>query len=534
MGPMNLNHTSKSAVPWGLATIVALATLALYAQVARHGFLHYDDNLYVTENPRVLAGLSWGAVRWAFTTFQASNWHPLTWLSHLLDVQLFGPEPGAHHLVNAALHAVNAAVLLLVLTALTGAPGRSALVAALFAVHPLHVESVAWISERKDVLSTLFGLLMLGCYAGWARHRSARWYAGVVTALTAGLLSKPMWVTAPFLLLLLDVWPLRRWAGSPLPVDPACPDRPRLPLGALLLEKLPLLLLAAASSAMTVLAQARSGALDSLRVGLPERIANALVAYAIYLWKTVWPARLAAYYPHRAGDLPGWHVAAAAALLLAVSMACLAVARRSPWLLVGWCWFLGTLLPVIGLVQAGAQAMADRYSYLPLVGLFIAFAWGGAALAERWRVTRLAVGLALLLLSALGAVTWRQIGFWVDQEHLFRHALEVTERNAVAHLALSQELASQGRTPEALVEAEAAVNADGQNARAWKNLGYVRFKAGRLEDSVAALRRAIALDPGYAGAHGNLGVAYRLSGRTAEAQREFAEEARLRALAAPP
>jgi hypothetical protein len=281
-----------------VAALLALGTLALYARVAGHQFLFFDDDRYVTENARVLAGLSWDNVRWAFETFSVANWHPLTWLSHMLDVQLFGPSAGAHHLVNAALHAANAALLLLVLSRMTGAPGPSLLVAALFAVHPLHVESVAWVSERKDVLSTLFGLLMLGAYAGYARRPGLGRYLLVALSLAASLLAKPMWVTAPFLLLLLDLWPLQRLEGSPIAGDDRCLPLPRQSTWRLVAEKLPLFALSAASSAMAVAAQRGSGALMSLEeAGFGERLANALLPYARYLGKTFWPAGLSPFYP---------------------------------------------------------------------------------------------------------------------------------------------------------------------------------------------------------------------------------------------
>ena len=517
---------------WAAAALLALGTLALYARVAGHQFLFFDDDRYVTANARVLGGLSWDGVRWAFGTFDVANWHPLTWLSHMLDVQLFGPSAGAHHLVNAVLHAVNAGLLLLVLSRMTGAPGPSLLVAALFAVHPLHVESVAWVSERKDLLSTLFGLLMLGAYAGYARRPGPWRYLLVALSLAASLLAKPMWVTAPFLLLLLDLWPLQRLEGSSVAADDRCPPLPGQSSWRLVTEKLPLLALSAASSAMAVAAQRGSGALMSLEeAGLGERLANALVSYIRYLWKTLWPAGLSPFYPRLAGGIPGWQVAGAAVLLLALSALALRRLRSSPWLLVGWLWFLGTLVPVIGLVQVGSQAMADRYTYLPVVGLFVAVAWEGARLAASWgergrRAARLAGWAAVGLLSALA---FRQIGLWRDHETIFRHAIAVDRDNGRAHLVLSQGLAARGRYPEALLHAQEAVRLEPWYARAHKNLGFVLYRTGLVDEAIAAFRQAIALQPDFAEAHGNLAIAYGKKGWTEEAMREMQLERQLSA-----
>jgi tetratricopeptide (TPR) repeat protein len=505
------------------AVALALATVALYARVAHHAFLFYDDVLYVTQNPVVRAGLTVDGVAWAFRTLHAWNWHPLTWLSHMLDVELFGLAPGAHHLVNVALHAANAAILLVVLARMTGAPWRSALVAALFAVHPLHVESVAWVAERKDVLSTLFGLLALGAYARYARRASPGGYTLVALALTASLLAKPMWVTAPFLLLLLDVWPLGRlrppgWAGAE--------GGATIPLRRAVLEKVPLLALSAASCAVTLLAQTKGGATESLDVALGTRLANATVSYARYLGATVWPSPLSPYYPYDGARLPAWEVAAAAAGLVAITALALRRTRTCPALAVGWLWFLGTLVPVIGLVQVGAQGRADRYTYLPSIGLFLAIAWAIPEVAGRRRAAVAAAAAAAVV--ALSAVAWRQIGFWSDHVTLFQHAVGVTRDNAVAHLVLSQGLAEGGDLRAALVHAREAARLDPRNARARKNLGYVYYRLGLVDESIDELRAAVALAPDYAEAHGNLGIAYGRKGLIREAMEELAAELRLR------
>jgi tetratricopeptide (TPR) repeat protein len=515
-----------------LAAAVALAALALYAKVRAFGFLPYDDSQYVWENPVVRQGLTWRGAGWAFRTLFFANWHPLTWLSHMLDVELFGLDAGAHHLASAAIHAANAGLLLLVLARMTGAPWPSALVAALFALHPLHVESVAWVAERKDVLSTLLGFLMLGAYGLYARRPGAAAYLLVLLCLALSLMAKPMWVTAPFLLLLLDAWPLQRWEGSPLAPDARCPASPRLPLRHLVLEKLPLLALSAGSSAITAVAQQRGGALTTVELyGPGTRLANAVLSYARYLGKALWPADLAAFYPFR----PEGALAplAAAVLLAAVTALAISRARSMPWLLVGWLWYLGTLVPVIGLVQVGSQAMADRYTYLPLVGVFLAAAFGLERAATRFPRARAAVAAATVLgLGALAAAAHFQIAHWRDQESLFRHSLAATGQNARAEHLLSQGLIAAGKLEEALPHAAAAARLDPENARAHRNLGYVLYRLGRVDEAIAALERAVALDPDDAEAHGNLGIAYGKRGRLADAMREMSIGAELRRRAA--
>jgi Flp pilus assembly protein TadD len=492
-------------------------TFLLYAGVSGHAFLWFDDNRYVTENPMVRAGLTWRGVEWAFTTLAVSNWHPLTWLSHMLDVELFGLDPGVHHLVNVALHAVNAALVFVALGRLTGAPWRSAMVAALFAVHPTHVESVAWVAERKDVLSTLLGLLALLAYAGWARRGGAARYLAVVACFAASLLAKPMWVTFPFLLLVLDAWPLQRWEGSPIPLDPGPPPTPRRGMGALLLEKVPLLALSIASSAVTVLAQSRGGAVKGLDLGVAERLGNAAVAYVRYVGKTAWPSPLAIYYPLLPGGIPAWQAILAGLLVVGATVSAVAAARRLPWLTVGWLWFLGTLVPVIGLVQVGAQAMADRYTYLPGIGVYVIVAWGGAALAERWRLRTGAVAIAAAALVALSAVTWHQIGYWSDHVTLFRHAVEVEPPTAVPLGILSEGLRRAGNLPEALARAGQAVELSPGNPRHWTNLALIQRDLGQLPEARQSLQRAIELDPGYGLAWLNLGFVEADAGRPAEA-----------------
>jgi tetratricopeptide (TPR) repeat protein len=424
----------------------------------------------------------------------------------MLDVELFGLDAGAHHLVNVALHGLNAAILFLVLAGMTGAAGRSLLVAALFAAHPLHVESVAWIAERKDVLSTLLGLLALGAWTGYARRPSVGRYVLVVLLFATSLMAKPMWVTFPFLLLLLDVWPLQRFQGSPVDPDPEPPPAPRFPVGRLVLEKLPLLALSAASSTVTVVAQHRGGAVADLQIGLGARFGNAAVSYASYLLKAFWPAQLAAFYPHPRDGLGAWQVAGSFLLLVGLTAAAIGCLRRLPWLALGWFWFLGTLVPVIGIVQVGSQAMADRYTYLPAVGLFLAVAWLGHRVAGTRHALK-AAAVAATGLVALSVATWAQLGLWSDHERLFEHVLAVTPDSALAHGVLSQGLRSQGRLEKALLHAREAARLDPGSARHWQSLGVSLRELRMHAEARDAFLRAIELDPGYAIAWASLGQA---------------------------
>jgi Flp pilus assembly protein TadD len=488
-----------------LGSLLFAATALLYAQVVGHPFIHFDDNRYVTENLQVQQGLSWANVWWALTTLHASNWHPLTWLSHMLDVELFGLRPGAHHAVNALLHATNAVLLFVTLGRMTRAPGRSLVVALLFAAHPLHVESVAWVAERKDLLSTSFGLLAMWVYARHAERPTARRYAATLVFFGLSLLAKPMWVTLPFLLLLLDVWPLQRLAATPLPDEGATPGRPRLPARQLVLEKAPLFALAIASCAMTIVAQHQGGAMTGLELGVAPRVGNALVAYVRYVAKTVFPAQLAVYYPHPAGGLSPWTALGAGVLLLLGTVLAVRLRRSWPWVLVGWLWFLGTLVPVIGLVQVGAQSMADRYTYLPTIGLFIAATWSAHAAARGPRAQLAFRAGAAAIVGLLAGVTWHQLGYWSSHEGLFRHALDVTEENAVAHGTLSEGLRLDGRLEEAAVHAREAVRLDPRGPRHWNNLGVLTRELHQLPDARQALAEAVRLDPRYAIAWSNLG-----------------------------
>jgi tetratricopeptide (TPR) repeat protein len=502
-----------------LAVGLALATLVVFWPAVQGGFVNYDDPDYLTGNRHVQAGLAWDSVCWAFTTGHASNWHPLTWLSHLLDWQLFGERPWGHHFTSLLWHSLNAALVFLVFRALTSRLWPSFLAAALFALHPLRVESVAWLSERKDVLSTACWLLAMLAYAAYAKSARGRplshpyyWLAALWLAL--GLMAKPMLVTLPCVFLLLDYWPLRRTALLP-PEEGAPPPRP---LAALLLEKLPLFGLVVASSVITFLVQRAGGAVSPL-TGLPleARLANAVVAYIRYLGKWLWPTDLAVLYPH-----PGWWpagvVVGCVLLLAALTVGAIWLRRRQPWLTVGWLWYLGTLVPVIGIVQVGIQSMADRYTYVPMLGLALGVSWGAFHLAARsdgWRA-----GLAVLgvLYAAFCLVLTReQIGHWRTSETLFRRTVAVTKNNYLAYNNLGFDFSNQGRLEEAreMYERSLAINPNYEEAR--NNLGYALAKLGRPAEAVPHYEAAIRLKPGLAEAHNNLGNALADLGRSTEA-----------------
>lgn len=487
----------RAALVAALALLVAIA----FAGVLRNGFVAFDDDLYVTANPLVLGGLTARGVGQAFTSFHAGNWHPLTWLSHMADVELFGVEPAAHHAVNAGLHALNAVLLFLALAALTRTTWRAAAVAAFFAVHPLHVESVAWVAERKDLLSTAFGLLSLLGWSRWARAGSRAAWLASLACFALALLAKPMLVTLPCLLLVLDVWPLERLRAR----GDAWP-RVR--------EKLPFFALAAGACAVTLAAQGPA----MTPVPLALRLANALLAYPTYLGRAFWPSALAVQYPYRT-IVPWSDVLTAAVFVAALTGLALWQARKRPWLLVGWLWFTGMLVPTLGLVQVGVQSSADRYTYLPLVGVAIAVVWSAAQLVERApRLRPLAAGLAVLLLGVCTLRTRAQVEVWRDTSTLFAHATAVTAGNWFAHGELGIALAAAGDPVRARTELEASLRIHPRYARALANLGKLRAETGEPDAGVADLQRALALEPELRGGRLELGIALERARRVAEAK----------------
>jgi Flp pilus assembly protein TadD len=493
---------------FGAAAIVA-ATLAVYAAVASFGFVSLDDPLYVARNPAVAGGLSWSGVVWAFQAAYAANWHPLTWISHMADVSLFGLDAGRHHLVNLALHVANTLLLLWALVRMTGAPGRSLVVAAIFALHPLHVESVAWIAERKDVLSGLFALVTIAAYAEYARSPSWWRYAIVAVALALGLLSKPMLVTLPCVLLLLDWWPLARVreAGTASSVPIATWRR-------VVVEKLPLVALSAMSSVLTIVAQEAGGALRAQEVySFATRLANATTSVSIYLVQAIWPAKLAVFYPFRT-HVPAMTVAAAALVVLGLTVLAVVRARRWPWLFTGWFWYLGMLVPVIGVVQVGSQAHADRYTYLPLVGASIALVWGLHALAGRVHVpARVAAAVAVVVLAAFAWAAHTQVQYWRDGMTLWRRAVDVVPDNFRAHASLGILLADEDRRDEAIPHLRAAVAGEPDFTEVHRALGRLLMESGDTSGAASHLREVVRLDPGSAVARSQLGLALAAAGQ---------------------
>jgi protein O-mannosyl-transferase len=500
------NANGPAIRTWVVAAL-AIITILLFSRVVNHPFVNFDDPDYVTKNPAVLAGLSGKGVVWAFQATHSSNWHPLTWISHMVDVSLFGAWAGGHHLTNVFFHTANALLLFSFLRRTTRAFWPSVIVVALFAWHPLRVESVAWVAERKDVLSTFFGLLTLIAYAWYVeRPRGAR-YALVVVAFAASLMAKPMLVTLPFLLLLLDYWPLRR---PPLESGPGTGSdqgrkEVREGLRSLALEKVPLLLMALASCVVTVYAQKTGGAVASVeRISLGDRLGNAVMAYAQYLWHAIWPVELAVFYPHPVeveflDFLP--------ALAVLVVICGLILRLRRPYLMVGWLWYLGLLVPVIGIVQVGDQAMADRYTYVPMIGLSIAVVWG----ANEWvahfpRLKAPIAALTAILLVALAGTTVWQLGHWSSPERLFTRALQVTRNNYVAHNNLGNVLDASGRHQEAKWHYEQTLLIRPDFAGSHYNLANSLAREQNYAEAMKHYRRAIELSPRFADAHYNYGV----------------------------
>jgi Tfp pilus assembly protein PilF len=488
-------------VPWWrrpelIALALALATVAVYLPVFQNELVDYDDDYYISQNPNLRLGLSAESLKWAFTESYGANWYPLTWLSLMVDYELFGMSAAAFHGMNLALHAASALLLFYVFLRMTGSLGASGFVAAVFALHPTHVESVAWAAERKDVLSALFWMLTLWAYAGYADKPAPRRLALVALFLALGLMSKPMVVTLPFVLLLLDAWPLGRFGKTPV--------------ARLVLEKAPLFALVAISSFITFLVQRAEGAVQPLQaISFSTRVANALVAYVAYLGIAFWPARLSPYYPHPGDGLPPWQAGAAFAALVAATVVTIGFARREErlrFLPVGWLWYLGTLVPVIGLVQVGQQAMADRYTYLPYIGLSVMVAFGVAEMARRSSLPRpafMAAGVGSLL--ALAIVASAQVRVWRDSVTLFEHALKVTEDNALAHINLGVAYLNRGRLDDADRELLEAIRIHPGAAEAHGALAGVRSDQGRYQEALDLYRAALRLDPGSSSTHREVG-----------------------------
>src|SRR5438874_1782247 len=486
----------------GICLSLAALTWLVFSQTLWHDFINYDDPRYVYETTRITDGLSLSGIAWAFTHIHSLNWHPLTTISHMLDCQLYGLKAGWHHFTNVVLHTLAAILLFLALQQMTGAIWRSAFVAAVFAIHPLRVESVAWIAERKDVLSGVFFMLTLLAYAYYVRLPGVGRYLVVVSVFGCGLMSKPMLVTSPFVLLLLDYWPLDRVKGQ---------------LWKRLAEKIPLLALSAVSSVTTFLVQ--KGAVGRTEeLPILERINNAIVSYVLYIWQMLWPVNLAVFYPHPENRLPLWEIVSCLLLLICITAAAILLRKQRSYLITGWFWYLGMLVPVIGLVQVGWQGHADRYTYLPQIGLYIALTWAIADLTASWRHQGLALGvLGSVIIGALTWTAWTQTAYWRNSETLFMHALAVTGKNDVAENNLGIVFLEKGQLDEAISRLQAAVDLRPENGPAHNNLAKALLQKGRLPEAMAHYRKFLDIEPANVEAHNIVGTALVQQGHIREA-----------------
>jgi tetratricopeptide (TPR) repeat protein len=501
--------------PW-VFLFLMVAVLSVYSGVINFDFIIFDDTQYVTGNGQVKSGLTRQGITWSLLSTHSANWHPLTWLSHMADVEFYGLNAGGHHLTNVLLHIANTLLLFILLRRMTNTLWCSAIVAALFAVHPLHVESVVWVAERKDLLSTFFGMLALIGYVRYTRQRSRSAYGLGLLCFMLALMAKPMWVTLPFLLLLLDYWPLGRIkfnSGFRLQSS----DQTS-PVFSLLFEKIPFFILTAASCVVTFYAQQSGGAVTTLDMfPLGSRIANAVVSYVGYMGKMFWPVQLTVFYPYP-DSFALWKVAAAAAVLVTIFIWVTVQIRKRPYLAVGWFWYVGTLVPVIGLVQVGSQTMADRYTYVPLIGLFVMIAWGGTELVGRWRLKHIAVAIATgVVLTALTIAAHNQTSYWTNSITVFEHAIEVTENNWVAHHNLGKALNDIGRDTEAFQHYSDALRIKPNSAHIHVNFGSALLAQGKINEAVDHFNYALKLDPDFAEAYNNLGLAHVRRGQIEDA-----------------
>ena len=531
---------------------LALISLIAFSPILSNGFTHFDDPMYITDNQSVKTGFNTESIIWAFTTMDASNWHPLTWLSHMLDWKIFGANAAGHHFVSLIFHICAAIFLFLLFNKTTGRFWPSVFVAAIFAVHPLRVESVAWVAERKDVLSMFFGLAALYTYAFYVEKPVVSRYLICLFLFILGLMTKPMLVTLPFVMLLLDYWPLGRFQKEPLPAIPvkppktapamtdrrkskkmqikepaakitAKPEKTRLPFPArILTEKIPFILLALVSSGLTIWAQQQGSAIQSLqKLPFADRLSNAVVSYVAYLLKMFWPINLSVFYPYQ-NALPAWQVAGAALILLSISAWAIYTIKKTPFIFIGWFWYLGTMVPVIGLIQVGSQSMADRYTYLPSPGIIIMLVWSLLYFIQSQKIRRnilLPAGMALLLV--LSVLTWRQSGYWKNDIELFTHALNITENNFLAHNVLGTVLCEAGKRKEAIEHFQAAVRIVPQDAKNYYNLGLAYDQEGNKEIAMDYYQISLKMNPHDAKTHSNLGVVLDAFGKSKEAMEHY-------------
>lgn len=511
-----------------LCAALVLAVVMVYAQSINYRFITMDDYLYVTGNSHIKGGLTGESIRWAFTSFDVSNWHPLTWISLMIDHEISGDNPASYHVTNLLLHAFSAVLLLLVLVRLTGSLYRSAFVAALFALHPMHVESVAWISERKDVLSTVFWLLGIWAYLLYVRKPSIGRYSAVLSLFLLGLMAKPMLVSFPFTLLLLDIWPLRRFStGTQVILRPA----------RLIFEKVPLFAITVVSCAITFWAQKAGGAVAQLgNVPIEFRVTNAAVSYISYLGKLIWPLDLAIFYPHPMDTLKGWEIGASLIALAGMTYYAIAIASKHAYVTFGWLWYVITLAPVIGIVQIGSQGLADRYTYVPFIGIFVIIAWGvpdliervsGAGSKSRQRQTAALASLAAVSLVALTGLAYKQVQFWKDDITAWKHAVEVTPENAFSEYNLGRFLHENHKDDEAVIHYTKAVQIDPGRYDGYNNLAIIYMDRGNYDDAEAALQSALRAKPDFAKAYYNMALLLCKRRRFADSFHYYSEAVRL-------
>ncbi len=509
------NISTKYSSFW-ICAVLTLISAAVFYQVYNFEFVDFDDPEYVCQNPNVQAGITFETIKWAFTAVRSSNWHPLTWISHMLDWQLFGSNPAGHHLVNLIFHIANTLLLFLVLKRMTNALWQSAFVAALFALHPLHVESVAWVSERKDVLSTFFWLLTMWAYVRFVSRPKIFNYLWIVVFFAFGLMAKPMLVTLPFVLLLLDYWPLDRLKS-------------KRSLFYLIAEKIPLLAMVLASCIVTYIIQKES---ETIRItkdyNIIIRTANAFISYIQYIIKMIWPARLSYLYLHPGPNISFFYAVISAVLLLAITIIILRFAKNHKYLVTGWFWYLVTLVPVIGFVQVGIQAMADRYSYITLTGLFIIIAWGVSELLIKWRHKKIVLTLsALLVILIMSVCTYSQLRYWRNSLTLFQHAIDVTENNYMARFSMAKSLVDKNRFSEAVIECQKSLQIKPDDPDVLNILGIAFGQQGKYDEAIKCFSKTLQIKPDFAMAHSNIGYAFACQGDVNEAVLHFTESLRL-------
>ena len=524
----NSSHRHYNSAKYVVICLLLIAAAwAVYGETARHAFVNYDDFEYVVDNPRVRNGLTWSNVYWAFTTDYFCNWHPLTWLSHMLDVQLFGLRAAGHHLTSVFFHSVNALLVFGILLAMTGALWRSAIVAAIFVVHPINIESVAWIAERKTVLCALFGFLTIWAYVKYARKHDWKHYFLVILLYTLSLMAKPMLVTMPFLLLLLDIWSVGRLPLASISTNTFSLVSTFSEACRLLREKVPLLILSVLSCVVTLVVQKSGGAvMDLATFPFRHRVENSMVSYVTYIEKLFWPLRLALFYPHH--DFSTSTVVGSTFALIGITGLAISVAKKRPYFIVGWLWYVGSLFPAIGIVQAGEQAMADRYAYIPMIGIAIMIVWGTADIFSMFPKVKLAAptlaGLAIFLLILTSQT---QVRYWNNSVVLWAHSLEITTNNHIAHANLGTALGSRGRYSEAIVELTRAIEICPNFAEAHNSLGAILARTGRLDEAANHFSTAIQYQPKLTKARNNLAKSFAERGRTNEAINEYREVIRI-------